>query len=40
MLEDRGAHPLKNVSEPGRLFRLVPAGIYRTVTLALTPPPA
>jgi class 3 adenylate cyclase len=40
MLEDRGAHPLKNVSEPVRLFRLVPTGIYRTVTPALTPPPA
>jgi class 3 adenylate cyclase len=32
VLEDTGEHQLKNVSQPVRVFRLVPAGVYRTVT--------
>lgn len=40
VLEDTGDHQLKNVSGPVRLFRLMPAGIYRTVTPATNPPPA
>ena len=31
VLEDAGEHRLKNVSEPVRVFRLVPPGVYRTV---------
>jgi class 3 adenylate cyclase len=32
VLEDTGAHQLKNVSQPVHVFRLVPAGVYRTIT--------
>ena len=32
VLEDTGEHQLKNVSQPVRVFRLVPAGIYTSVT--------
>jgi class 3 adenylate cyclase/HAMP domain-containing protein len=32
VLEDTGEHQLKNVSQPVRVFRLVPAGIYKSVT--------
>jgi class 3 adenylate cyclase/HAMP domain-containing protein len=32
VLEDTGEHQLKNVSQPVRVYRLVPAGVYRTVT--------
>jgi len=31
VLEDTGEHQLKNVSSPVRVFRLVPAGVYKTV---------
>lgn len=31
VLEDGGEHPLKNVSKPVRVFRLVPAGVYARV---------
>ncbi len=31
VLEDTGEHALKNVARPVRVFRLVPAGVYRTV---------
>jgi class 3 adenylate cyclase len=32
VLEDTGEHQLKNVAVPVRVFRLVPAGVYRQVT--------
>jgi class 3 adenylate cyclase len=32
VLEDTGEHQLKNVSEPVRVFRLVPPGVYVKVT--------
>jgi len=32
VLEDTGEHQLKNVAQPVRVFRLVPAGIYTQVT--------
>jgi class 3 adenylate cyclase/HAMP domain-containing protein len=32
VLEDAGEHRLKNVSEAVRVFRLVPPGVYRTVS--------
>jgi class 3 adenylate cyclase/HAMP domain-containing protein len=32
VLEDTGEHTLKNVSQPVRVFRLVPAGVYKSVT--------
>jgi class 3 adenylate cyclase/HAMP domain-containing protein len=32
VLEDTGEHSLKNVSRPVRVFRLVPAGVYKTVS--------
>ena len=32
VLEDTGEHELKNISQPVRVFRLVPAGVYRTIT--------
>lgn len=32
VLEDTGDHQLKNVSEPVRVFRLVPPGVYAKVT--------
>ncbi len=32
VLEDAGEHRLKNVSEPVRVFRLVPPGVYRSVS--------
>ncbi len=32
VLEDTGEHRLKNVSEPVRVFRLVPPGVYRHVS--------
>jgi class 3 adenylate cyclase len=31
VLEDTGEHSLKNVSQPVRVFRLVPAGVYKSV---------
>ncbi len=31
VLQDTGEHQLKNVSQPVRVYRLVPAGVYRTV---------
>jgi class 3 adenylate cyclase len=31
VLEDVGEHQLKNVSQPVRVYRLVPAGIYARV---------
>ena len=31
VLRDTGEHQLKNVSAPVRVYRLVPAGVYRTV---------
>ena len=31
VLQDAGEHQLKNVSQPVRVYRLVPAGVYRTV---------
>lgn len=31
VLEDTGEHQLKNVSEPVRVFRLVPPGMYTKV---------
>ncbi len=31
VLEDVGAHRLKNVAQPVRVYRLVPAGIYARV---------
>jgi class 3 adenylate cyclase len=31
VLEDTGEHQLKNVSEPVRVFRLVPPGVYMKV---------
>jgi class 3 adenylate cyclase len=31
VLEDTGEHQLKNVAQPVRVYRLVPAGIYRAV---------
>ena len=31
VLQDDGEHQLKNVSQPVRVYRLVPAGVYRTV---------
>ncbi len=33
VLQDTGEHQLKNVSQPVRVYRLVPAGVYRTVDL-------
>jgi class 3 adenylate cyclase/HAMP domain-containing protein len=30
-LEDTGEHPLKNVAQPVRIYRLVPAGIYSRI---------
>lgn len=33
VLEDSGEHRLKNVSEPVRVFRLVPPGMYARVTV-------
>jgi class 3 adenylate cyclase len=32
VLEDTGEHRLKNVSQPVRVYRLVPPGVYRQVT--------
>jgi class 3 adenylate cyclase/HAMP domain-containing protein len=32
VLEDTGEHQLKNVAQPVRVFRLVPAGIYSQIT--------
>jgi class 3 adenylate cyclase len=32
VLEDTGEHQLKNVAQPVRVYRLVPAGIYRAIT--------
>jgi class 3 adenylate cyclase/HAMP domain-containing protein len=32
VLEDTGEHTLKNVSRPVRVYRLVPAGVYTTVS--------
>jgi class 3 adenylate cyclase len=32
VLEDTGEHQLKNVAAPVRVYRLVPAGVYRQVT--------
>jgi len=32
VLEDTGEHQLKNVAQPVRVYRLVPAGIYQTVS--------
>jgi class 3 adenylate cyclase/HAMP domain-containing protein len=32
VLEDTGEHSLKNVSRPVRVFRLVPAGVYKSVS--------
>jgi class 3 adenylate cyclase/HAMP domain-containing protein len=32
VLEDTGEHQLKNVSQPVRVYRLVPAGVYRSVS--------
>jgi class 3 adenylate cyclase len=32
VLEDTGEHQLKNVAQPVRVYRLVPAGIYKAVT--------
>ena len=32
VLEDTGEHQLKNVSQPVRVYRLVPAGIYKSVS--------
>jgi class 3 adenylate cyclase len=32
VLEDTGEHQLKNVANPVRVYRLVPAGVYRQVT--------
>jgi class 3 adenylate cyclase len=32
VLEDTGEHQLKNVSQPVRVYRLVPAGIYQSVS--------
>ena len=32
VLEDTGEHSLKNVSRPVRVYRLVPAGVYKSVT--------
>lgn len=32
VLEDAGEHRLKNVSDPVRVFRVVPPGVYRQVT--------
>jgi class 3 adenylate cyclase/HAMP domain-containing protein len=32
VLEDTGEHTLKNVSRPIRVYRLVPAGVYKTVS--------
>ena len=31
VLEDTGEHPLKNVAQPVRIYRLVPAGIYARI---------
>jgi class 3 adenylate cyclase len=31
VLQDTGEHQLKNVSQPVRVYRLVPAGVYRMV---------
>jgi class 3 adenylate cyclase len=31
VLEDTGEHPLKNVAQPVRIYRLVPAGIYSRI---------
>jgi class 3 adenylate cyclase len=31
VLEDTGEHQLKNVAHPVRVYRLVPAGIYKSV---------
>jgi class 3 adenylate cyclase len=31
VLEDTGEHPLKNVAQPVRVYRLVPAGIYSRI---------
>ena len=31
VLEDTGEHPLKNVAQPVRIYRLVPAGVYARV---------
>jgi class 3 adenylate cyclase/HAMP domain-containing protein len=31
VLEDTGEHTLKNVSQPIRVFRLVPAGVYKSI---------
>ncbi len=31
VLQDTGQHQLKNVSQPVQVYRLVPAGVYRTV---------
>jgi class 3 adenylate cyclase len=31
VLEDTGEHTLKNVARPVRVYRLVPAGVYKTI---------